>query len=102
MLPCSVCVVQPFLGLAGYYCRFIKNYGTITTPLTALLKKDEFKWSAEAFQALQHVLTMAPILQLPDFDCDFVVECDSSGTGLGAVLHQGGGLVAIFSHQLAP
>jgi hypothetical protein len=100
-----VCAVRAFLGLVGYYCRFIKNYGAITTPLTALLKKDAFKWSTEAeeaFWALQRVLTTTSILQLPDFNRDFIVECDASGTGLGAVLHQGGGLVAFFSHQLAP
>jgi hypothetical protein len=104
-LPCSVHTVRAFLGLVGYYRCFIKNYGTIATPLTTLLKKDAFKWSAEAkeaFQALQRALTTTPILQLPDFDHDFVVECDASGTGLGAVLHQGSGPVAFFSRQLAP
>jgi hypothetical protein len=54
------------------------------------------------FRALQCALTTAPILQLPDFERDFVVECDASRTGLGAVLHQGGGPVAFFSRQLAP
>jgi hypothetical protein len=97
--------VRAFLGLAGYYHCFIKNYSAITTPLTALLKKDTFKWSMEAkeaFWALQRTLTSAAILQLPDFDRDFVVECDALGIGLGAVLHQGSGSVAFFSHQLAP
>jgi hypothetical protein len=96
--------VRAFLGLARYYHHFIKNYDAITTPLTALFKIDTFKWSAEAeaaFRALQHVLTMAPILQLPDFDRDFIVECDVSDTGLGVVLHQGGGPVVFFSCQLA-
>jgi hypothetical protein len=106
-LPRSVRVVRAFLGLAGYYRCFIKNYDAIMMPLTALLKKDAFKWSAEAeaeaaFRALQHALTMAPILQLSDFDRDFIVECDASGTGLGVVLHQGGRPVAFFSRQLAP
>jgi hypothetical protein len=104
-LPCFVRTVRVFLGLAGYYRRFIKNYGAIATPLTALLKKDAFKWSAEveeAFWVLQCALTMAPILQLSDFDCDFVVECDTSSTGLGAMLHQSGGQVAFLSRQLVP
>jgi hypothetical protein len=86
------------------YRRFIKNYGAIITPLTALLK-DAFKWSAEAeeaFQAFQGALTKAPIIQLPDFDRDFVVECDVAGMGLGVMLHQGGGPVAFFSRQLIP
>jgi hypothetical protein len=60
-LPRSVCAVRAFLGLAGYYRRFI-NYGAIATPLTALLKKDVFKWSVEAFRALQRALTTTPIL----------------------------------------
>jgi hypothetical protein len=88
-------------GLVGYYHRFIKNYGAIMTPLMALLKKDAFKWSTEAFRALQCALTTAPILQLPDFDRDFVVECDASSMGLGVVLHQGDGLVAFLNRQLA-
>jgi hypothetical protein len=102
-LPRSVCAVRAFLSLAGYYHRFIKNYGAITTPLMALLKKDTFKRSAkaeEAFQALQHALTTAPILYLPNFDRDFIMECDTSGMGLGTVLHQGGRHVAFFSCQL--
>jgi hypothetical protein len=64
-LPYSVRTVRAFLSLVGYYRCFIKNYGTIATPLTTLLKKDAFKWSAEAkeaFQALQRALTTAPIL----------------------------------------
>jgi hypothetical protein len=76
-LPHSVHAVRAFLGLAGYYHRFIKNYGVIATPLMVLLKKDTFKWSVEveeAFRALQRALTTAPILQLPDFDCDFFME----------------------------
>jgi hypothetical protein len=104
-LPRSVRSVWVFLGLAGYYHRFIKNYGTIAMPLTALLKKDVFKWSTEAeaaFWALQHELTTAPILQLLDFNRDFVMECVVSGTGLGVVLHQGDRPVAFFSRQLVP
>jgi hypothetical protein len=97
--------IRAFLGLVGYYHRFIKNNGAIATPLTALFKKDVFKWSAEveeAFWALQRALTSAPILQLSDFDRDFVVECDASGMGLGVVLHHGGGPIAFFSRQLVP
>jgi hypothetical protein len=103
--PRSVRAVRSFLGLVGYYCCFIKNYGAIASPLTALLKMDGFKWSAEAeatFSVLQCMLTTASILQLRDFDRNFVVECDASETGLGAVLHQGGGPVASFTRQLAP
>jgi hypothetical protein len=101
----SVRVVRAFLGLAGYYQRFIMGYGDIATPLTHLLKKEGFTWTAEAeaaFQTLQHALTAAPVLQLPLFDQVFVVECDASGHGLGTVLHQGAGPVAFFSKQMAP
>jgi hypothetical protein len=101
----TVRAVQGFLGLAGYYRRFIKDYDAIATPLTALLRKDSFRWSPEAekaFRTLQRALTTAPVLQLPDFTKDFVVECDASGSGMGAVLHQGSGPVAFFSRQLAP
>jgi hypothetical protein len=98
--PRSVRDVRRFLGLAGYYRRFIKNYGAIAEPLTHLLRKGAFQWSDKAigvFHALQQALTTAPILQLPDFDQPFVVECDASGAGVGAVLHQGSGAIAYFS-----
>jgi hypothetical protein len=86
----SVCAVRSFLGLVGYYWCFITSYGDIATPLTKLLKKDGFAWTADAetvFQALQRVLTTTPVLQLPDFDQNFIVECDASGHGLDTVLH---------------
>jgi hypothetical protein len=101
----SVRAVRTFLGLAGYYRRFIRDYGVIAGPLTRLLRKEGFKWSPEAesaFQALQLALTRAPVLQLPTFDRAFIVECDASGSGFGAVLHQGEGPVAFFSRQIAP
>jgi hypothetical protein len=63
-----------------------------------------FHWSADAevaFCALQSALTTAPVLQLPIFDEPFIVECDVSNVGIGVVLHQGRGLVAFFSCQLA-
>jgi hypothetical protein len=91
--PQSVRTVRSFLGLAGYYRRFIKDYGAIVEPLTRLLRKSGFKWTGEetAFHNLQQALTSAPVLQLPDFNREFVVECDASGSGIGAVLHQGVG-----------
>jgi hypothetical protein len=105
--PCPQLVraVHSFLGLAGYYRRSIKDYGAITEPLTQLLCKLGFKWTGEeetAFHNLQQALTSAPVLQLPDFNCEFVVECDASGSGIGVVLHQGGGPIAFFSCQIAP
>jgi hypothetical protein len=94
-----------FLSLAGYYRRFIRDYGSITVLLTKLLCKDVFKWSAKvefAFRALQQALISAPVLQLPTFDKDFIVECDALGHGFGSVLHQGTRLVAFFNWATAP
>jgi hypothetical protein len=77
----------------------------IAAPLTALLRKDGFRWNVDvegAFRALQQALTTAPVLQLPTFDREFIVECDTSGSGFGAILHQGADAVAFFSKPIAP
>jgi hypothetical protein len=103
--PTTVRAVWTFLGLAGYYRCFIKDYGVTAAPLTQLLRKYSFRWSAEAeaaFRALQRALTTAPVLRLPAFDSEFVVECDASGSGIGAVLHQGDGPIAFFSRPMVP
>jgi hypothetical protein len=102
--PQSICDVHDFLGLAGYHWRFIKGYGAIIEPLTRLLLKTRFQWSKEAtvtFHGLHQALTTAPVLQLPDFDRTFVVECDALGSGVGVVLHQSNDPIAFFSHQIA-
>jgi hypothetical protein len=83
--PKTVCGLWGFLGLAGYYRRFIANFGVIALRLTQLLKKEGFTWTTtttEAFDALKKALTTAPVLQLPDFDKSFIVDCDASGSGL--------------------
>jgi len=70
------------VGLMGYYHKFVKNYGKISTPLTAFLKKNTFIWTSEAdhfFQALKDVTCTTPFLALPDFTKTFVLECDASG-----------------------
>ena len=92
------------MGLAGYYIKFIKDFGSIAAPLTRLLRKEAFAWDEaadEAFSSLKRALSSAPVLQMPDFDCQFVVDCDASGTGFGAVLHQGAGPLAFFSRPFA-
>ncbi|WVZ53447.1 hypothetical protein U9M48_004387 [Paspalum notatum var. saurae] len=103
--PHSVRAMRGFLGLAGYYCKFVHGYGEIAAPLNDLLKKNGFAWSKraeEAFQRLKLALTTAPVPTLPDFQPLFILECDASGTGCGAVLHQGAGPVAFFSRAFAP
>lgn len=93
-----------FLGLVGYYRKFIKAYGAITAPLTQLLKKEGFSWSPtvqQTFETLRTALATKPILQLPGFSTRFIAECDASGTGLSDVLHQGSGSIAFFSRPIA-
>jgi hypothetical protein len=83
--PASARGLRGFLGLAGYYRRFIKDFGTVAAPLTKLLHKEGFHWMDEAtaaFTALKAALSTAPVLHLPDFTKSFVIDYDASGTGL--------------------
>jgi len=102
--PRSARAVRGFLGLAGYYRKFVHGFGTIAAPLTALLKEG-FIWSdaaAAAFAALKKAVTTAPVLALPDFSLPFIVECDASTHGFGAVLLQEQHPIAFFSRPAAP
>ncbi|KAF5789771.1 putative nucleotidyltransferase, Ribonuclease H [Helianthus annuus] len=96
--------VRSFLGLAGYYRRFIEGFSKIAVPLTSLTHKDKpFVWGTAqetAFQTLKHMLCHAPILTLPDGSDDFVVYCDASNLGLGCVLMQRDKVIAYASRQL--
>ncbi|KAJ9544341.1 hypothetical protein OSB04_024048 [Centaurea solstitialis] len=102
--PKSPSEVRSFLGLAGYYRRFIEHFSAIATPLTALTKKDvKFEWTSTceyAFNNLKGKLTTAPILTLPNGTDGFVVYCDASKLGLGCVLTQDGKVIAYASRKL--
>ncbi|GKB60660.1 retrotransposon protein, putative, ty3-gypsy subclass [Tanacetum coccineum] len=96
--------VHSFLGLAGYYRRFIKDFSKISKLITVLNQKSRtFDWGEEqenAFQTLKDKLCNAPVLAFPDRSEDFVVYCDMSGLGLGCVLMQRGKVIAYASRQL--
>ncbi|KAI5436916.1 hypothetical protein KIW84_023158 [Lathyrus oleraceus] len=103
--PANVKQLRGLLGLTGYYRRFIKSYATIASPLTDLLRKDNFCWSPSAhaaFLTLKQAITSAPLLVLPDFSQTFILETDASGSGIRAVLSQQGHPIAYFSKKLGP
>jgi hypothetical protein len=103
-VPMSVDDIQSFLGLTGYYRRFIKGFSKISKPVTELLEIDrkfECTPAYEAsFQELKKRLMTAPILVMPDMKKSFSIYCDASGQGLGCVLMQDGHVVAYASLQL--
>lgn len=90
-LPRTVKALRSFLGLVGFYMRFIKGYAKIAAALSQLLCKGQFQWSemaTEAFNAFKKAVSTAPVLALPNFEIPFVVETDASGTGIGAIIHK--------------
>uniref|UniRef100_A0A2N9IMJ0 RNA-directed DNA polymerase n=1 Tax=Fagus sylvatica TaxID=28930 RepID=A0A2N9IMJ0_FAGSY len=102
--PANVAEIRSFLGLAGYYRRFVEGFSQIATPLTHLTRKGvKFEWSnacEESFQELKQRLVTAPVLTIPSSNGGFVIYCDASGVGLGCVLMQHGRVVAYASRQL--
>ncbi|GJT00389.1 putative reverse transcriptase domain-containing protein [Tanacetum coccineum] len=99
--------IRQFLGLAGYYRRFIEGFSKIAKPMTKLTqKKVKFEWGDKqdkqeaAFQLLKQKLCSAPILALPEGSEDFIVYCDASKKGLGAVLMQREKVISYASRQL--
>jgi hypothetical protein len=104
--PTTVLQIRSFLGLAGYYRRFIPDFSRIAKPITELLKKEaKFVWGQkceDAFHALRQHLTTTQVLAQPDSNKPFDVYCDASGTGLGCVLMQDNRVIAYGSRALRP
>jgi hypothetical protein len=103
-VPISLTEVRWFLGLTGYYRKFVKNYRVLAKPLTQLLKHKIFSWPPEddtAFQTLKQTMCSVPVLALPDFDVPFKIETDVCEIGVGAVLSQNGHHIAFFSKALS-
>jgi len=102
--PKSTTKIRSFVGLAGYYRRFIEGFSKIVAPLTLLTQKDQpFTWTdkcEESFQELKRRLTSAPILVIPDVGKPFEVYCDASHLGLACVLMQEKKVVTYASRQL--
>jgi hypothetical protein len=104
--PTTVRQIRSFLGLAGYYRRFILDFSRIVKRITELLKNEvKFVWGQkckDAFHTLRQHLTTAPVLAQPDNSKPFDVYCDASGTGLGCVLMQDNRVIAYASRALRP
>ncbi|WVZ50528.1 hypothetical protein U9M48_001773 [Paspalum notatum var. saurae] len=105
-VPQNVKELRSFLGLAGYYRKFIKHFAIIAQPLSSLLKKHAvFSWSSEqqtAFDTSKAALSSAPVLAVPNFAKPFCIETDASALGIGAVLLQDGHPLAFISKPLGP
>ena len=90
--PTTVHVGKSFHGLASFYRRFVKGFSLKAIPVIEIVKKNvKFEWGEkqeQAFLQLKKDLTTALVLTLPNFDCTFKINCDASGTGIGAVLKQ--------------
>jgi hypothetical protein len=92
-VPKTITELRGFLGLTGYYHKFVKDYGLIARTLTHLLKKGQFQWSPEVdatFKELKTAISSTLVLGLPNFSDVFVIESDASDKGIGAVLSQNG------------
>jgi hypothetical protein len=104
--PTSAKELRSFLGLAGFYRKFVRHFGMISRPLFDLLKKHTlFVWTPEhqkAFELLKQTLMSAPVLALPDFTKPFCIYTDACQTGVGAVLMQQGHPLAFLSRALGP
>lgn len=103
--PRSTRAIRSFLGLAGFYRRFIRGYATIAAPLVHITTMEHFEWTAQAqttFEQLKQALSEAPVLALLDFQLPFIVETDAFGIRMGVVLSQQGHPIAFFSKPFSP
>lgn len=101
--PTSPTTLCSFLGLMGFYRKFIRNYAAVASPLTMRLRKDQFSWSPaaeHAFHHLKQLMTQAPVLATPNFSLPFTIEIDASGSAMGAVLLQDGHPIAYYNKVL--
>eukprot|EP00253_Pinus_taeda_P012331 PITA_12331 len=103
-VPKDVADIRSFMGLAGYYRRFVEGFSRVAYPITSLQKKGRtFRWSSEcqqSFERLKQLLTSAPVLSIADPNKDYVVCTDASGEGVGGVLMQEGKVIAYESRKL--
>ena len=101
--PRNVIELRSFLGLYTYYRRFFKGFSQLTAPLTDLIEKGAFSWGEGAratFENLKEVMSSCPVLALPNFTQSFMLECDASGEGIGAILMQNHHPIAFESIKL--
>ena len=102
-MPTMITELRGFLGLTGYYRKFVRSYGLIARPLTNLLHKGQFTWTEEAnksFTELKQALTSTPTLALPNFSLPFVIETDASGERIKVVLSQNDQPITFMSRTL--
>jgi hypothetical protein len=102
-IPKNLTELRGLFGLCSYYKRFVKGFSQLGAPLIDLTKKGAFhrtEESQQTFNKMKEVMSTCPILALPDFSQPFVLECDASGVGIGAVLMPGGHPIVFESRKL--
>ena len=103
LVPKNVSDIRSFMGITGYYRKFIEGFSTISYPINYLQKKGKmFEWTKkceESFNKLKHLLTTTPILKIADAFKDFIVCTDTCNEGLGGVLLQNNYVVAYESRK---